>query len=384
MTHRGRSRIRFSSLAPAATACCAFALTGCGSPAPASWNGPIPYELLGVATIPTTHPMTGGKVGGLSGLAYDPVAQSWLVVSDREPDPVAYTLRTSFDPRPESEGRAWVAGNFEAWLGREWPVPPVSADAEGVAIRRTATDVHERVWVYEKGPAVAVEDMRSAEVRTLEIPDEVLSHYRYNLALEAAAVVPDRLGDEIWVGMESSLTIDGPESTRERGGVSRVLVYRADTGELLRTVGYRSDPLPADWDQPGDGDSEGQAGMNTLVGLSSLPDSTVREPRLLLALERAYRPGSPNRGRVYALDGSTSQDDGFGRPVLTKRLAFDFDDLDLVRWNMEHPDNVEGIAIGPPISDRRGGRLVLVVVDDNLGRFDQVQYIYALRVRFAR
>ncbi|MFU8830193.1 MAG: esterase-like activity of phytase family protein, partial [Phycisphaerales bacterium] len=307
-------------------------------------------------------------------------AQSWLVVSDRQPIPIAYTLRTSFDPRPESEGKAWVAGRFEAWLGREWPVPPVATDAEAVAVRRTALDVHERVWAYEREPAVVVEDMRTGSVRSLKVPDEILNHYRFNRAFESVAIVPDRMGDEIWAGMESPLTIDGPESTSDHGGISRVLIYRADSGELLRTVGYQADLLPEDWQATKASGLE----MNTLVELTGFPDSGPDDPKFLLALERAFVSGVGNRGRVYMLDGSTRSVEGFPYPVLEKHLAFDFADLDLSRWGVRNIDNIEGMAIGPQIADRRGGRLVLVVVDDNFGRSGQIQYVYALRVQLPR
>jgi hypothetical protein len=357
-----------------------FGTVGCAGQAQYSPTGPVPVEVLGVVILPSTHPATGGQVGGLSGLAYDPVAQSWLVVSDRQPIPIAFTLRTSFDPRPESEGRAWVAGRFEAWLGREWSVPPVATDAEAVAVRRTASDVHERVWAYEREPAVVVEDMRTGSVRQLKVPDEILNHYRFNRAFESVAIVPDRLGDEIWAGMESPLTIDGPESTSDQGGISRVLIYRADSGELLRTVGYQSDPLPEGWQAT---EASGME-MNTLVELTGFPDSGPGDPKFLLALERAFVAGVGNRGRVYMLDGSTRSVEGFPYPVLEKHLAFDFADLDLSRWGVRNIDNVEGMAIGPEIADRRGGRLVLVVVDDNFGRSGQIQYVYALRMQLPR
>lgn len=352
---------------------------GCSS-GPVRSTGPLQVELLGVYTLATTHTGTGDTVGGLSGLAYDPVAQSWLAVSDRQPVPIAYTLRTSFDPRSDTGGLAWVAGRFEAWLGRAWQVPTVATDAEGVAIRRTATGLHERVWVYERDPAIAIEDMRQGGVRELAIPEEIANHYRFNRGFEAVAVVPNRLGDEIWAGMESSLTIDGPESTLEQGGISRVLVYRADSGELIRVLGYRSDPLPVDWPAP----AGNALAVNTLVEFATLPDAGPDDPFLLLSLERAFVAGSGNRGRVYMLDGSTRQTDGFAYPVLNKQLAFDFADLDLARFGVRNIENVEGMAVGPKIDDRRGGRLVLVVVDDNFGRFNEKQYVYALRVQFGR
>lgn len=355
-------------------------LAACGSSGDGVEPDAFAYQLMGVSAIPTSHPMTGQPVGGLSGITYDRVAQSWLVVSDRAESPVAYTLRTSFDPKPESDGRAWIAGSFEAWLGREWPVPAEANDAEGVAILRNGSGVHERVWVYEKPPAIAIENMRSAEVRFMELPDEVLDHYRFNLALEAAAVHPDRRGDEVWAGMESSLTTDGDESTRDQGGLSRVLVYRAATGELLTTLGYRTEPIPADFSF----EADSPAPMNTLVGFSTLPDAGPRDPKLMVALERAFQPGSGNRARVFLLDGSVRAEDGTDLPVLNKQLVIDFADLELARWGLEHPENVEGIALGPKIADRRGGRLLLVVTDDNFGRNDQKQIVYAFRVHLGR
>ncbi|XHC24847.1 esterase-like activity of phytase family protein [Phycisphaerales bacterium ac7] len=330
----------------------------CSSPGANPFDGPVAIELLGVAEVSRTHPMTGNPVGGFSDIAYDPVARAWLVVSNRQPDPVAYTLRTSFDPRPESGSDAWVAGSFDAWLGREWPVPGDAEDAEAVTIRRSAAASHQRVWALEREPTVLLENLRSDTARDLALPADVRAHYRFDDAIKALAIVPARAGDELWGAMSSPLSVD------ELGapGLTRVLVWRVEYEEPVRTRFYAPDRYGVDGEDFG-----------AVVGLSTVPGADWRDDLPVFAIERST--GSAQIARLFLIDGEERRSE-LQYPLLTKRAIGTLSDL------VDGPfGRASGLAIGPEIADLRGGRLVLVTVNDGFASDGKAQRVYAFRVQ---
>ena len=330
----------------------------CSGSSASPFDGPVAIELLGVAEVSRTHPMTGNTVGGVSDIAYDPVAQAWVVVSNRQPDPIAYTLRTSFDPRPESEGDAWVAGTFEAWLGREWPVPGDAEDAEAVAIRRTATGSHQRVWALEREPTVLIENLRSDTSRTLDLPEDVRDHYRFDDAIKALAIVPDRAGDQVWGAISAPLSTDEQDSP----GLTRVLVWRVEYEEPVRTRFYAPDRYGMDGEH-----------LGAIVGLSTVPGAGWRDDLPVFAVERSTGPDEI--ARLFLLEGEERREDLLF-PMLTKRSIGTLSDL------VEGPfGRASGLAIGPEIADLRGGRLVLVTVNDGFAPSGKAQRVYAFRVQ---
>ncbi len=101
----------------------------------------------------------------------------------------------------------------------------------------------------------------------------------------------------------------------------------------------------------------------------------------MLAMERSFSVGAGNTVWLYEIEtqGATDVSGLFSLvdppaafdPV-AKRLILDVeDDLHIV------PDNLEGMAFGPPLPD---GRLPLILVSDNNFRSDQVTQFIVLAV----
>lgn len=315
-------------------------------------------RLLGVSTVSPQHPMTGNPVGGFSGLTYDPVAQAWLVVSNRQPDPIAYTLRTSYDPRPESNGNAWVAGDFSAWLGREWPVPGGPQDAEAVAIRRTATRNHQRFWAFEREPAIVVENLRTGDSRTLELPQDITDHYQFDGAFKALALVPEQVGDRLWVALGAPLTID----EQSDAGMTRVLAYLIDAEQSPQTFFY---PVPAP--------------QTEIAAMATIPQSGWRDRHPVYALETSLDEAGRRTLKLIAISGSATQP-GRSYPILNRREVADLSAALADRLAAAPQSAALGLAIGPEIADRRGGRLVLVVTTNNRRQPDAQHLVYAFRI----
>jgi 3-phytase/alkaline phosphatase D len=140
---------------------------------------------------------------------------------------------------------------------------------------------------------------------------------------------------------------------------------------VVEEFGYFTGAIPAAPD-PIDAFSD-----NGLVELAALDNEGT-----LLALERSFAVGVGNTIRLYevltqeATDLSSIDDlfdEDTGVPVdyspVEKRLLVDFADLGLT------PDNVEGMTLGPRLSD---GRQALVLVSDNNFNPDQVTQFIVL------
>ena len=192
---------------------------------------------------------------------------------------------------------------------------------------------------------------------------------RDNLAFESLAVTPDR--KFLYTASENALAQDGPISDLGQESLSRILRYSLSLAQSLEEFVYVTGGVPVAPDPP---DAFSDNGLVELVALDN--DGT------LLALERSFAVGVGNTIRLYEVltQGATDVsgindlfDEGTGVPVgfnpVDKRLLIDFADLDLA------PDNVEGMTLGPRLSD---GRQTLILVSDNNFNPNQVTQFIVL------
>jgi endonuclease/exonuclease/phosphatase family metal-dependent hydrolase len=292
-------------------------------------------------------------LGGLSGLTYDPACGLFYAVSDDRgyiAPPRFYTF--VFDPE-SSEVRPLEVVTL---LGDDGEViGSGDFDAEAVALAPDGT-----LWVATEGvshrmvpPRIVGYRLDGTILAELVIPDAYLpteaGHgVRSNHGFEGLTVSPD--GDRIVAAVETALKQDGPTADLQRGSVSRMVVFDASSGRVISERAYRGEPVP---DQPLPSDAYRSIGVSDVLALDA---------RWILVLERSFSAGVGNRVRIYLAD-LDSGDDLTGldampervRPV-DKRLVIDLHDLGI------EPNNLEGLAIGPTLSD---GRMTLVLIGDN-------------------
>ncbi len=173
----------------------------------------------------------------------------------------------------------------------------------------------------------------------------------------------------LWTGTEAALFQDGPAADVDQESLARVIQYDLRQKRPVHEFVYVVDPVAEAPDPPD------AFRVNGLVELLALDDAGT-----LLALERSFSVGRGNTVRLYEIltQGATDVsgiedlfDEATGTPVdfdpVQKRLLLDFADLGLT------PDNLEGLAFGPPLPD---GRLPLIVVsDNNFNPFQVTQFI---------
>ncbi len=323
----------------------ALSALGCAAaPEVGATNEPdVRVEWIGHTVIPLGE---DDRLGGLSDLTCGD--GRWFAITDHPREPRLVELQVEVDA---------AAGRVEAGIVGWSAIDAGAGDGESV------------VWLgngrfaagFESPGALAFLDEKGHLLGRPALPAEVAGSMRANRQLEALAV---REGTdhrrELWVGIETALTIDGPEASSQEGALCRVLVMDAQTGAALRQNAYRTLPAPVGLVGPV---------FNSLVSFAALDDGRV------LALERsleliggygiALRVLSPTGAETDVTGMADLADDASLVPLPTTTI---FERRGL---NTLGPGNVEGVAIGPAIDDEIGGRLLVLVSDDNFGREGQ-------------
>jgi len=319
-------------------------------------------EFLGETVVPA---LAGDPVpvGGLSGLTYDARRDRFYAISDDRAEHGAarfYTLEIQLrEGRLEAEG-VRVAGWTALTLPEGRPFGKYAVDPEGIAL--TSGDT---LLVASEGAASEALPpfLREFSLDGRQLSDFPLGErYRYrpdgqsgtrdNLAMESASLTPD----EQWLfsATENALAQDGPKSTLDEPSPARILRFDVARRSLAAEYLYWVEPVV----EPSAAGSLEVAGVVEILALDA---------DTLLTLERSFSFGAGNSIRLYEVDlsGATDilsiaslQQHGLaGIAAAHKRLLLDFNALGI------EPENLEGMALGPPLAD--GTRTLLLIADDN-------------------
>ena len=391
-------------------------------PAPAAGGHPAAaitrIELLGETAVPSRVPglegaeaLTSPPVGGLSGLAYDPERDLYLAVSDSTLGPARfYTLAVDLSDGRLDDGdvRVIAVAPILDPEGRLYAEAP--ADPEGIALAPDSVLTGSRgaggaLFVSAEGhraggvdPFVRLYSPHGALLAELPVPEYYLPStqggvgVRPNRGFESLSISPD--GRYLFAGVESALVQDGPAPDLGWGSRARLLRWdlAADAAGAGGEGGRSVAGPPAEWVyavEPvalptADRGADRVAGLVELLALG---------PESLLALERSWTQGVGMVIRLYgvSLDGATpvtgrrelppvgpgTGAPGAGEPrPATKTLLLE---LSSARQDGDRaapapvPDNLEGLAFGPPLPD--GRRTLLVVADDNFAGHQRSQLL---------
>ena len=176
---------------------------------------------------------------------------------------------------------------------------------------------------------------------------------RQNRALEGLTLTPS--GRYLWAAMEGPGHNDGELSTESHGALTRITRFDVETRTATAQYAY-----------PVDNVSSGPRGDNGLTDLVALDDETF------LTVERGY--GTHVQASVYRVSIGDAEDvlarpSLTGAPVrtMTKTLLVDLPST------VDPLDNIEGITLGPTLSD--GRRSLLLVSDDNFSPQQITQFV---------
>jgi myo-inositol-hexaphosphate 3-phosphohydrolase len=339
-------------------------------------------EFLGEATIATGTLFEDTEIGGLSSITYDAQNNRYWVISD---DPSStnnariYEVTIDLSNGTLAEGDVTFQSVVTLLNNQGEPFSEGTIDPEGLALATNGN-----LFMSSEGfandlvaPFVAQIDLEGAQLNRLPLSDRYLptadqtSGIRHNLAFESLTVSPD--GAYLFTAAENALFQDGPASTVDNEGLTRVIQYDLSDHSVAHEFVYISEAVST----PSDSFS-----VNGLVELLAIDNAGT-----LLALERSFGVGSGYDIRLYEADTSNALDvsaladlyreealesDGETLqpgpfeidPPIAKRLLLKLDDSELGVTL----DNVEGMTFGPDLPD---GRRTLVLVSDNdFGLFD--------------
>lgn len=327
--------------------------------------------------------------GGISGLDYDAVTDSYYAISDDRSqnapaggNPAArfYNIsigvnQNGFNPSPitinnVTQLRDVGGGTF----------PALGVDPEAIRFRRNGSDMS-IVWTSEgavsatsnpplQNPFVREANLNGDFVREFSNPnkfnpDAVAGQtrgIRNNVAFESLTLSTD--GTRTYTATESSLFQDGPRSTATTGSTNRILELDTATGNPLREFVYVADPIVTV--NPANANDSG------LVELLAIGDNTF------LAVERSFSRNEGNNVRVYkiSLTGATDvsgMDSLVGQTYapVTKELLIN---LAAPAFGGEfNPDNIEALSLGPVLPN--GDQSFFLVSDNNFSTGQSTQFI---------
>lgn len=218
-----------------------------------------------------------------------------------------------------------------------------SRDFEGVAYGGSQRN---SVWLSDEG-APGVREFSLADGALLDALDTppVFANRRANRGFESLTRRCDGL--ELWTANEEALTVDGPVSSPTNGTVVRLLKYTPAGASFASGAQYAYEVEP----MHGGAISGGSSGLSELV---QLPDGR------LIALERslAFNFSGLFQSRMYEVSFVGATDvrllDGLSDAVYTPVTKSPL-------WQGNF-NNMEGLALGPPLSG--GGHALLGIVDD--------------------
>jgi hypothetical protein len=220
----------------------------------------------------------------------------------------------------------------------------------------------------ETEPSIREVSLDGRTLRSLPVPDLFLAGrgkgIRSNLGFESLTLAPG--GDALWTANERALQQDASEDLAGPSPVRLLRYERRDGGFVPEAqFVYEVEPLK----------QKAGAGFQIrgLSDLLALPGGD------LLALEREFVEGRGFAIQIFriSLAGATDVSGletlaGKSWTPVGKTLVYDFARSGLV------PDNIEGMAFGPQLSD--GARTLVLVSDNNFNPLEKTQ-IVALRLR---
>jgi 3-phytase/alkaline phosphatase D len=344
------------------------------------------YELIGTVNIPTGTNFGGTEIGGLSSITYDTNRGVYYSISDDQGtiDPVRYyTLDIDVSDGQLDPGDIAFLEVTTILDENGAPYAPGSLDPEGLVLAHQGQLYYTSEGFSSRTPPVDPfvkrMNLNGRQTRAVTIPDKFLPDedgkqgVRNNLAFESLNVTPNQ--HTLWTAVEGALVQDGPAANVGQESFARMLQYRLSSGQPGAEYVYVVNPVA---DVP---DPPNSFRVNGLVEL--LPLDNVGT---MLAMERSFSVGKGNTVWLFEIQQKDATDvsgyfslfpNGISNPPVdfdpvTKRLILDVEkDLGI------EPDNLEGMAFGPPLPD---GRLPLILVSDNNFNAGQVTQFIALAV----
>lgn len=321
------------------------------------------YELIGTINFPTGYMFADTQVGGLSSITHDAHRGAYYALSDdrSQINPARYyTLQIDLADGQLDPGDITFVDVTILRDASGQPYAPLSLDPEGMVLAQPgfvfvssegATNVTPPLDPFVNRYNLTGRQTKAAPVPVKFLPDAGGTQgVRNNLGFESLNVSPDRR--YLYTAAEAALVQDGPAANIGQASTARIIQYQLAGERPGREFVYPVNAVPNVPVPPT------AFRVNGLVELLPIDNAGT-----MLAMERAFSVGVGNTVHLYEIQtqGATDVSGDFALPgsyvPVDKEFILDVQtDLGIV------PDNLEGMAFGPPLPD---GRLPLILMSDN-------------------
>jgi hypothetical protein len=319
----------------------------------------IQLEFIAIDTISGDSLFEGTKVGGLSGIEYNPVDESYWAIVDQDPKFPQRFYQLDINYGDEFRAIVKKVTTIKSRSGKV--LKPGKYDPEALRYRSSSNTL---IWTEEgvgnKRPHIFEMDLDGKIIQSFKLPPKYLPSskklgVRRNMSFESLCFSDDR--QTVFIAAEHMLAqdldcIDILESGRLP---LRIMQYNLETEKVINEYVY---PFSAR-----------EEGFNGVVEILALDNSS------LLVVERFFHRS--HKLKLYLADITMATDvseykslcalaPGSFHPVKSK-LIFDFDKL-LDDGSIDHIENVEGVTFGPVTG--KGERTLIFISDDNFETYE--------------
>lgn len=332
--------------------------------------------------LPTGEKYKDTEIGGLSGLVFDKKNNRLLSVSDDRGsvnDFRFYEFEFSLDDKSFSVKPSNVVF-LKDTDGKAFKKDFL--DCEGIALVNDDVVISTEGWINHNpiiNPQILVLGRDGKQKSHLDVPEKFLpqkemeSKYgvRDNLVFEGLSLTQDQ--SVLYVGTEEALFQDDRTTTPTYESTVRIIQYKDQ--KVSKEFAYTLDKVP----------SIKVAGLT--VGETGLSDLLAIDDKTFYAIERSYLPlAKKTIVRLFkaSIKDDTTDISGFENikdfvkkgkvKVIKKELLANLDDfLPLMNKDFQSIDNIEGITLGPKLTN--GHDTLLLVSDNNFNKKQRTQFL---------
>ncbi len=331
-------------------------------------------DFIGQGIFPSSTTFQNTPFGGLSGITYDENKQLYYAISDDRSEKAParfYSLKIDLSKGKLRDGGVVPVGVKLLLNEKNQNFARGTVDTEGIALSN-----RESIFISSEGdasqlinPFVKEFSLASGkEMNNLPIPDKFLPSsqgkkgVRNNLALENLTITPDK--QYLFTATENALIQDGTEAKSAVPTSCRILRYNLATNQPDKEYLYKTEAVKP---------------LINITGkyAQGLPDlHAIDNQGHFISIERAFTglgfsislfqvslEGATDISNINSLLATNANDI---KPV-QKKLLLDLRRLDVLL------DNIEGLTLGPRLSD--GQPSLILVSDNNFQSIQRTQFL---------
>ncbi|MDG0842698.1 esterase-like activity of phytase family protein [Staphylococcus equorum] len=340
-------------------------------------------KLIDTKILPYDKTYKGTKVGGLSGITYDPKNDKWLLISDDRSEhnsarfyeaDIDYN-NNQFNNFKFKDVHKLKQPNGKDYINKEQYKDDennIVADPESIRFDPLNNEIlytSEGDRSLGLNPFIRKATKDGKHVAEISIKDTIKMDtqnkkgFRNNQAIEGSTFSQD--GNSLWTSMEGPLLQDGEKPTFESGALTRITQYDRE-GSILSEFAYPLDAIPK---KPGK-DKQADNGITEILAINDHEFFTLER-----ASVQAEDGSFSNYVRIYKIDVSKGTDikdinslKQTNTKPLNKTLVADLNEQDIGKV-----DNIEGMTFGKKLPN--GNDSLVLTADNNFNETQQSQII---------